>query len=175
MMHDVEQAKAMRVDGVVFGVLTDRGEVDGTKMRKLLDLARPLSVTFHRAFDEAVNLRRALENLKTLGIDRVLTSGGQGNILQNVALLGELVRMSGGRLSIMAGGGVNFGNVKEIVETSEVNEIHTLSAVLKEVRAASPHSKPSISSVKVVDSEKVKRMVHLLGDISSLSQSWSSS
>jgi copper homeostasis protein len=171
MMRDIGHVKALKVDGVVFGLLTDRGEVDVGRTKKLLELARPLSVTYHRAFDESTDLLRAMDDLKAMGIDRVLTSGGRSDILQNARLLGELVRRSKGTPIIMAGGGVNFENVSELVKRSNVNEIHALSAVLKHDPFVSQSSKRSSSSGKVVDPQKVRRMVRLLGDISSCSQS----
>ncbi|HLX99706.1 MAG TPA: copper homeostasis protein CutC, partial [Roseiarcus sp.] len=72
---DIEAAKAERADGVVVGLLTAGGEIDEKRMRELIALARPLSVTFHRAFDVAADPFGALETLIELGVDRVLTSG----------------------------------------------------------------------------------------------------
>jgi copper homeostasis protein len=171
MEREIEKAKELRVDGVVFGLLTERGEIDAGRTRNLLELARPLSVTFHRAIDESADLRRALDELKVIGADRVLTSAGKGDILQNAGLLGELVRRSDGKPTIMAGGGVNFENVREIVNRSNVREVHTLSAVLKDVSGVSQSSKSHSLSGKVVDPQKVRKMVRLLADISSHSHS----
>lgn len=98
MKREIEQAKTLRVDGVVFGLLTTRGELDVGRTKRLLELARPLSVTYHRAFDESADMRRALDNLKAIGVDRVLTSGGKGTILGNVGLIGEKVRRMVGLL-----------------------------------------------------------------------------
>jgi copper homeostasis protein len=170
MEREIELAKTLRVDGVVFGLLTERGEVDVRRTRRLLELARPLSVTFHRAFDESADLRQALDDLKDIGVDRVLTSGGKGSILGNVDLLGDLVRKSDGRPAIVVGGGVNFENVAEIVNRSNVKEVHTLSAVLKDDLLIPQSSQLSKSSGKVVDPQKVRKMVRLLGDLSSHSQ-----
>ena len=171
MERDIEEAKRLKVDGVVFGLLTERGEVDVIRTRRFLELARPLSVTFHRAFDETGDLLRAIDDVKVIGVDRVLTSGGKGDILRNAELLAELVRRSDGRPIIMAGGGVNFENVSELVKRSEVKEVHTLSAVLKDGPLISRSSNRSSSSRNVVDPAKVRRMVRLLGDLSLRSQS----
>lgn len=171
MEREIKEAKALRVDGVVFGLLTERGEVDARRTRRLLELARPLSVTFHRAFDESADLLRAMGDVKAIGVDRVLTSGGKGDIFRNAGLLGELVRRSERTPIIMAGGGVNFDNVSEIVSRSNVEEVHTLSAVLKDDPLVAQSSKQSSSSGRLVDPVKVRRMVHLLEDLSSRSQS----
>jgi len=157
MMRQIEQAKELGADGVVFGILTDGGEVDVGRTRKLLAHARPLSVTFHRAIDESENLLRAVDELRNLGVDRVLTSGGKGNILENAGTIGDLVRRSAGVTRIMAGGGLNFDNVTEVVKKSNVREVHTLSAVLEETSSGSVG--------KVVDPRKVGRMVRLLENI----------
>ena len=170
MEREIEHAKTLGVDGVVFGLLTERGEVDIQSTRRLLELARPLSVTFHRAFDESADLLRALDDLKDIGVDRVLTSGGKGSILGNVDLLAHLVRRSKGRPVIMAGGGVKFENAAEIVKRSNVNEVHTLSAVLMDDASISSSSRPISDTRKIVDPNKVKTMVHLLGNLSSHSQ-----
>jgi len=171
MEREIEEVKASGVAGVVFGILTERREVDIKRTRRLLELARPLSVTFHRAFDESSDLLRSLDDLKTVGVDRVLTSGGRGNILRNAGLLETLVRGSGGAPIIMAGGGVNFENLAEIVKGSGVKEVHTLSAVLKDDPIVSRSSNRTGSLGKVVDAQKVRRMVRLLGDLTSRSQS----
>jgi copper homeostasis protein len=170
MEREIEQAMALRADGVVFGLLTERGEVDVRRTSRLLELARPLSMTFHRAFDESADLLRAMDDVKAIGVDRVLTSGGRGNILRNAGLLGELVRRSEGTPIIMAGGGVNLENVSEVVKRSDVREVHTLSAVLRDDPLISQSSIRSSFSGKVVDPEKVRRMVRLLGALPSHSQ-----
>src|SRR2546430_1630073 len=77
MGRDIETARKLGVDGVAFGLLDINGNVDTVHTRQLLELARPLKVTFHRAFDMSADLFRSLEDLRALGVDRVLTSGGE--------------------------------------------------------------------------------------------------
>jgi copper homeostasis protein len=170
MERDIAQAKMLGVNGVVFGILTEQGDVDVRRTNRLLELARPLAVTFHRAFDESVDLLRALDDLKAAGIDRVLTSGGRGNILGNAGMIGELVRKSEGRPVIMAGGGIDLENASEIVRRSNVTEIHTLSAVLKDDSPVSQSPIPPGTFRTVVDPRKVRRMVQRIGDLPSRSQ-----
>jgi Uncharacterized protein involved in copper resistance len=89
-----------------------------------LDLARPLPVTFHRAFDMTADLPRALEDLCALGIDRVLTSGGESTALEGCENIARLVQQSRGRIALMAGSGVKPENARSLVEQTGVREIH---------------------------------------------------
>jgi copper homeostasis protein len=123
MRHDVALAKQLGADGVVIGILTSDGEVDVDRTRELIELARPLSVTFHRAFDMARDPYRALEDLIGLGVDRVLTSGQEPSVIEGLDLIAELVRIAGDRVIIMPGGGTER-NIKKVVERSGVREVH---------------------------------------------------
>ncbi len=125
MRADVLEAKAHGVDGVVLGVLTASGNVDRDRTRELIELARPLQVTFHRAFDLCDNLDRALEDVIACGADRVLTSGGKSTAMEGAATLARLRKNGGNRISIMAGGAVRAANVREIALKTGVHEVHT--------------------------------------------------
>lgn len=124
LQSDLEQAKQLGADGVVLGLLTLDGEIDHRRLDKLLHLARPLLVTFHRAFDMTPDPFQALETLIALGVERVLTSGQQPTALAGAAVIAQLVRQSAGRIAIMAGGGITPQTVNEIVAQSGVNEVH---------------------------------------------------
>ncbi|MEZ4835605.1 MAG: copper homeostasis protein CutC [Caldilineaceae bacterium] len=124
MRYDVEEAKRLGTDGVVIGVLTPDGDIDVDRVRALIDVARPLSVTFHRAFDVCRDPFAALETLIDLGVDRVLTSGQEPTTLEGADLIAELVRRAGDRIIIMAGGGINERNVDKIIAQTGVKEIH---------------------------------------------------
>ena len=121
---DIEAAKAERADGVVIGLLTAEGEIDEKRMRELIALARPLSVTFHRAFDVAADPFGALETLIELGVDRVLTSGQEATALEGLPLIVELIKRAGERIVIMPGGGITARNVERIVTQARPSEIH---------------------------------------------------
>jgi len=124
MRSDVETAKAEGADGIVIGLLSAEGEIDVERTRRLIALARPMSVTFHRAFDMTPDPYRALETLIGLGFDRVLTSGHEGSALEGLPLIAKLIERAGDRIVVMPGGGITARNVERIVEGARPREIH---------------------------------------------------
>ena len=124
MRSDIETAKAEGADGVVIGLLSATGEIDIARTRELIALARPLSVTFHRAFDMTPDPFRALEALIELGVDRVLTSGQEASVLEGLPLIVELIERAGDRIVIMPGGGITGRNIDRIVAAARPREIH---------------------------------------------------
>ncbi len=124
MERDVDAAKAAKLDGVALGSLDRAGAVDVERMGALIERARPLTVTFHRAFDRARDLREALAAVVALGVDRVLSSGGAADALAGASRLREIVELARGRVTVIAAGGVRPENVRRIVETSQVGEVH---------------------------------------------------
>lgn len=125
MMQDIDLAKKCGADGVVLGALLPGGEVDVDATSDLVARARPLQVTFHRAFDLCVDLERSLEHVISTGSDRVLTSGGAAEAVQAEGKLARLVEVARGRTSIMAGGGVRHRNVRELILATGVREVHS--------------------------------------------------
>ena len=124
MVDDIRMCGELGVDGVVFGCLDARGAVDKTVMRRLMDAAGDLSVTFHRAFDMCSNPMQALEDIIFLGCDRILTSGCAPTAPGGVELIARLVEKAGERISIMAGSGVNPDNIEALIRATGVNELH---------------------------------------------------
>jgi len=106
MLADVAYAREIGADGVVFGCLTPENTVDRDLMAELVQAARPLSVTFHKAFDEVADPFAALETLVELGVNRVLTSGRGRPAREDLPLLSALVRAAGGRLIVLPGGSI---------------------------------------------------------------------
>jgi copper homeostasis protein len=125
MRRDILIARKIGADGVVLGILLPGGSVDVGRTRKLVELARPLTVTFHRAFDTSADLFRAFEDVCAAGVDRLLTSGGEQTAAMGIDKIAGLVQASHGRIAIMAGGGIREHNAAEIVELSGVTEIHS--------------------------------------------------
>jgi copper homeostasis protein len=124
MEADVEIAKRMGANGVVLGLLREDGTIDVERTRDLIQRARPLSVTFHRAFDMSADPFGALEELIRLGVDRVLTSGQERSALEGLDLITQLVARAGDRIIILPGGGITERNVKTILEKSGAREFH---------------------------------------------------
>lgn len=124
MRRDIEAARAGGADGVVIGALTADGRVDTELTRRLVDVARPLAVTFHRAFDVVRDQVEALDALLALGVDRVLTSGGAATALEGVPRLRRLVEHANGGIAILAGGRVDASNAGRIVAETGVRELH---------------------------------------------------
>ena len=124
MRADVVAARTLGADGVALGCLRPDATIDREATRELVELARPLRVTFHRAFDLCPDRREALEELVALGIERVLSSGGGATALAGSALLAELVELSAGRIAVIAAGGVRPGNVRSIVDATRVPGVH---------------------------------------------------
>ncbi|HEY6497004.1 MAG TPA: copper homeostasis protein CutC [Trebonia sp.] len=124
MARDIRAAKAAGADGVVIGALTPGAAVDVALTARLIALARPLSVTFHRAFDETADPAAAFDDVLALGADRLLTSGGAATALEGAELIGKLVRRSGGKIAVMAGSGVTEHTAGEVVRRTGVGELH---------------------------------------------------
>lgn len=124
MLEDVATAKTLGADGVVIGALTPDGRVDVERTRALLERARPMSVTFHRAFDMTRDPFEALETLVELGVDRLLTSGQEESAVAGLDLLKELVVRAGERLVVMPGGNIHERNVAKIARETEAKELH---------------------------------------------------
>ena len=128
MRRQIAGAKAAGASGVVLGLLRADGSVDRVRTAELAALARPLSVTFHKAFDLARDPFEALDALIALGIDRVLTSGQAATARQGLSVLSTLVRRGEGRIVVMAGGAITPADLPSL-RVSGVTEIHVGSCV----------------------------------------------
>jgi copper homeostasis protein len=124
MKRDLWQFQRLSVDGVVFGILQADGTLDKKRCAELISRARPLKVTCHRAFDRTVDPFQALEDCIEVGFNRILTSGQKNTALEGASLLADLRKRANGRISIMAGSGINEHSVEEVVRISQVDEIH---------------------------------------------------
>jgi copper homeostasis protein len=124
MQREVEAALAAGGAGVVLGVLDVSGRVDVSRTGALVAAAGGRPVTFHRAIDGTPDMLAALDAVTSLGISRVLSSGGAQAASEGTALLGTMVARAGTALTIVAGGGVRDHNVRGIVARSGVREVH---------------------------------------------------
>jgi copper homeostasis protein len=131
MKRSVVGAKESGMDGVVLGVLTKELRVDVERTRELTELARPLPVTYHRAFDEIADLDQALEDIIQSGAKRILTSGGAKSALEGAATLAKLIEAAGERIAIVPGAGISSLNIAEVARRTRAREFHSgLSAAL---------------------------------------------
>jgi copper homeostasis protein len=141
MERDIAAARQAGAAGVVFGLLTPEGTVDVEATRRLVGLARPLAVTFHRAIDMCADAPAALDALIGLGIERVLTSGQEATALEGSALIAALHRRAAGRIIVMPGGGITERTVARVVTETGAPEIHF--AALAELASPMRHRNPN--------------------------------
>jgi len=132
MLRDIASVKQAGVLGVVVGALCPDGSLDLPVVRALVEAARPMQVTFHRAFDMCVDPDTALEQLVDLGVDRILTSGRKDSAADGIATLARQVALAGDRLSIMPGGGILESDVRRVVLESGAHEVHFAAAVIRQ-------------------------------------------
>ena len=124
MLKDIRLAKRLGANGVVIGALRPDGSIDEETVRRLVDEAEGLSITFHRAFDVCAKPLEALEQIISLGCHRLLTSGQAPTAEQGIPLLKKLVEQAAGRIIIMPGSGVNPQNAHRILAETGAHEIH---------------------------------------------------
>lgn len=134
MKKDVVAAKTLGADGVVFGILTEEGDIDRGRMKELIQIAQPMNVTCHRAFDMARDPFSALDALIELSVDRLLTSGQRPCALEGLDLITQLVQKAKEQIIIMPGGGIDEESVKQIVTASGVQEVHVAALTPTESR-----------------------------------------
>jgi len=125
MERTVTDVKKSGANGVVFGLLKQNGRIDVERTRELVELARPLPVTFHRAFDETLDLLESLEDVIQTGATRILTSGGVASALDSAAILAKLVAEAGDHIAILPGGGINASNIARVAKETHAHEFHS--------------------------------------------------
>lgn len=124
MRREVKHFRWLGAHGIVTGALTSEGQVDSVAMAILMDAAKDIPVTFHRAFDEVVDPLEAIEELKALGVARILTSGQHITAWKGRKVLKQLRQAAGDGITIMAGGGVRAKHVARLIAATGVEEIH---------------------------------------------------
>ena len=125
MLRFVATARDLGLDGVVLGVLASDNTVDIERTRELVEAARPLEATFHRAFDHATDQLRALEDVIQTGATRILTSGGAAGAPDGAAMLRQLVNAAGDRITVMPGTGLHAGNIAKVAAETNAREFHS--------------------------------------------------
>ena len=173
MLQDIKIAKELGADGMVLGCLKPDGNVDYEKCARLIEQCGDLPVTFHRAFDMAKDPWEALETIKTLGVNRLLTSGQKNKAIDGAAFLSELREQAGEKLKIMAGGGIHEDNVTKLAQKTGITAFHaTLSEFIeskmqfrqKEVSMGGLAEIPEYKR-KVTSAARVRKVIDLLENI----------
>jgi len=163
MMNDVLSCKQHGCDGVVIGMLNSDGTIDKKRCSKLVELAYPLEVTFHRAFDRAVNPFEAMEDIISIGCERILTSGQKPTAIEGAVLLNELVRQAENRIIIMPGSGIRGNNIIELKEKTTAEEFHTSARIFAKTQMEFINeSMKENNSYTIADENEIMQIIHLL-------------
>lgn len=164
MKEDIVNCKALGCDGVVIGILDADGNVDIERTKELVNIASPMGVTFHRAFDSCNNGLQALEDIIHCGCERILTSGMKNTALDGRVFLKELVERAANRIIIMPGSGVNEYNISELMIVTKAQEYHT--SAKAPIKSMMKYHNPSIQNmgetVEMSDEGRIRRIVMLM-------------
>jgi len=165
MQRDIEVCKKLNCDGVVIGILTAEGFVDVGRTRALVQLAKPMSVTFHRAFDMTNDASEALEIVIASGCDRLLTSGHHNTAIEGHDELKQLVAQATGRITVMPGAGVRSDNIVELAQRTGAVEFHSSARTLVQSKMNYRNRQVSVGGSAgdeyahiSVDTEEISRM-----------------
>ena len=169
MHHDIEFAKSCGVDGIVLGALQPNGHVNIVRTRELVQHASPLPVTFHRAFDLAVDPFRALDDIVVCGCSRILTSGQKATAVEGLDTIRKLVSYSAGRIGIMAGSGVHPENARQFIDAG-VQSLHFSAKKLIPSKMIYRNAEVPIMQAGAMsdddliaaDKDKIRKMVEIL-------------
>ncbi|MCX6286265.1 MAG: copper homeostasis protein CutC [Bacteroidetes bacterium] len=169
MKHDIQTAKELGANGVVFGILKSDSNIDVERMGMLTEFARPMQVTCHRAFDMTADPFKALDDLIILGINRLLTSGQSDSALLGAPLIRELIQYAAGRILIMPGHGIKEQNLSEAIKLTGASEFHMYltrktRSSMKFFREDVKMGKPDLSEYwhEVVDEERIRKAKEII-------------
>jgi copper homeostasis protein len=157
MQEEIRQAQQLGADGIVLGVLDEKGRVDLARSKRLVELAAPLPVTFHRAIDMTPDLVAALESVIATGASRVLTSGGAPDVTRGMAEIARMVQAAKGRIVIMPGGGVSADNIVDLAHATGAGEFH--SSARTSLQSPVQFRKQGIAMGDIPDSEYKRYIV----------------
>lgn len=172
MKEDVKNCKALNCDGIVTGLLNADGSIDKVRTAELIELARPLPVAFHRAFDMTNNMEKALEDLIDLGIVRVLSSGGETTASKGAETLARLVAQANGRISIMPGAGINENNITELIQQTGATQFHASAKTFVASKMVFRNESAKMGTIddeyqyELTSPEKVKALVNVIQSFS---------
>jgi copper homeostasis protein len=170
MRRDIDTCGEAGANGIVIGILLADGNIDIERTSKLIEFARPMTVTFHRAFDLCHNPEKGLDDVISTGAERILTSGQKSNALSGSDLISKLIEQAGDRIIIMPGGGINESNISLIARNTCAKEFHLTGR--KIIDSEMNYRKTGISmsgipgfeeySRKTADQEKISNIINIL-------------
>jgi copper homeostasis protein len=125
MREEIKHTQRLGADGIVLGLLDHNACIDIARTRKLVELASPLPVTFHRAIDMTPDLQTAVEQVIETGAARILSSGGAEDASSGISALAKIVEIANQRIVIMPGGGVSKKTIQQIASATKATEFHS--------------------------------------------------
>lgn len=166
MQDDVRACKDLGCDGVVIGMLNENASIDKKRCSILVNLAYPMGVSFHRAFDRVVDPEKSLEDIIEIGCERILTSGFHPTATEGAENIRKLITQADGRIIIMPGSGVRAENIIELAEKSGAVEFHSSArkntdSNMKQQNALMIENLQTIG----LDEEEIKSMIEKLKSI----------
>lgn len=168
MKREIKTLKSLNIDGIVFGILTKDGKVDKKRCSELLDIWESDKAVFHRALDVSKNIFESVEDIISIGgFERILTSGGEANVMSAIYNLKEMVKRYDDKITIMPGGGINTDNIEYIKENTGAKEYHM--AANKNIDSFMEYRNENVFmggalrlpefSLKITDENKVKEII----------------
>jgi copper homeostasis protein len=163
MKADVQLCKDLGCNGVVIGILLADGRVDKDRCKQLVDIAYPMGVTFHRAFDRTIDPFKALEDIIAIGCERILTSGQKPSVNEGMQLLIDLVQQANERIIIMPGSGVRAENILALANKTNAIEFHTSARIYTDSKMEfiNENMNEQLASV-ATDGNEIKKIIELL-------------
>lgn len=164
MLRDVRECREIGAHGVVIGALDNRSEINEKAVVKLVEQAKGMQVTFHRAFDDTSVYDRSIDTLIRLGVDRILSSGLCTNVEVGMPILKQMTRYASGQIEIMAGGGINMANLESLIREIEPDAVH-FSATIKHQLDEESNFSETILKIDPTRAEKMLAMAKKLYSI----------
>ena len=163
MKADVKICKNIGCNGVVIGILLPNGTVDKERCKQLVDIAYPMGVSFHRAFDRTADPFKALEDIISIGCERILTSGQKPSVNEGMQLLVDLVQQANKRIIIMPGSGVRAENIVALANQTNALEFHTSARININSKMEFINNSMNEQLITVAaDSNEIKRIIEQL-------------
>lgn len=147
MKRSISLCRENKNDGIVFGILNEKNGIDLERCAEIVDLSKPMNVIFHRAFDECKQSENEIENLISIGVNGILTSGGKGNEIERMKDIKSWQTKFGNQMEIIVGGGIRAGNIKSWMDNTN---------------ACSFHSSALMDGKSVADENEIKSMKRII-------------